>query len=207
MILNNIPSTPDSIPEDRVLQFVEGGGGLFSIHDTVFPYSPHRKLIAACGIRAAFDAVQPVQRPNGVVNQILLARANRDDPMQYFPVRAMAEGAGHPIMVGVREFEDGDSGSLVTIIPIKISGIYRQASSAEFRHKRVAHKWSATPVLTLHRITGGGIASHISVSCGVHCDRPLEAITPEHFHKQFDLNVLGVLLTTQDDQSRQVGPM
>jgi 3-oxoacyl-[acyl-carrier protein] reductase len=27
---------------------------------------------------------------------------------------------------------------------------------------------------------------------------PLEAITPEHFHKQFDLNVLGLLLTTQE---------
>ena len=27
---------------------------------------------------------------------------------------------------------------------------------------------------------------------------PLEAITPEHFHKHFDLNVLGVLLATQE---------
>ncbi|HWG45464.1 MAG TPA: SDR family NAD(P)-dependent oxidoreductase [Gemmataceae bacterium] len=27
---------------------------------------------------------------------------------------------------------------------------------------------------------------------------PLEAISAEHFHKQFDLNVLGLLLTTQE---------
>ena len=27
---------------------------------------------------------------------------------------------------------------------------------------------------------------------------PLDAITPEHFHKQFNLNVLGLLLTTQE---------
>jgi 3-oxoacyl-[acyl-carrier protein] reductase len=27
---------------------------------------------------------------------------------------------------------------------------------------------------------------------------PLEAVTPQHFHKQFDLNVLGLLLTTQE---------
>jgi 3-oxoacyl-[acyl-carrier protein] reductase len=27
---------------------------------------------------------------------------------------------------------------------------------------------------------------------------PLESITPEHFHKQFNLNVLGLLLTTQE---------
>jgi 3-oxoacyl-[acyl-carrier protein] reductase len=34
-------------------------------------------------------------------------------------------------------------------------------------------------------------------NAGVYEFRPLEQITPEHFHKQFDLNVLGLLLTTQ----------
>jgi 3-oxoacyl-[acyl-carrier protein] reductase len=32
---------------------------------------------------------------------------------------------------------------------------------------------------------------------GVYEFGPLEAITPEHFHKQFDVNVLGLLLVTQ----------
>ncbi len=32
---------------------------------------------------------------------------------------------------------------------------------------------------------------------GVYEMMPLEAITPEHFHKQFDVNVLGLLLVTQ----------
>lgn len=32
---------------------------------------------------------------------------------------------------------------------------------------------------------------------GVYEFGPVEAITPEHFHKQFDTNVLGLLLTTQ----------
>src|SRR6266481_3238362 len=35
-------------------------------------------------------------------------------------------------------------------------------------------------------------------NAGIYEFAPLEAITPEHFHKQFDLNVLGVLLTTQE---------
>lgn len=34
-------------------------------------------------------------------------------------------------------------------------------------------------------------------NAGVYEFLPLEGITPEHFHKQFDLNVLGLLLTTQ----------
>ncbi|MGI4854226.1 MAG: SDR family NAD(P)-dependent oxidoreductase [Janthinobacterium lividum] len=34
-------------------------------------------------------------------------------------------------------------------------------------------------------------------NAGVYEMLPLEAITPEHFHRHFDLNVLGLLLTTQ----------
>lgn len=35
-------------------------------------------------------------------------------------------------------------------------------------------------------------------NAGVFDFKPLESITPEHFHSQFDLNVLGLLLTTQE---------
>ena len=34
-------------------------------------------------------------------------------------------------------------------------------------------------------------------NAGVYDFAPIEAVTPEHFHKQFNLNVLGLLLTTQ----------
>ncbi len=35
-------------------------------------------------------------------------------------------------------------------------------------------------------------------NAGIYDFQPLENITPEHFHKQFDLNVLGLLLATQE---------
>lgn len=35
-------------------------------------------------------------------------------------------------------------------------------------------------------------------NAGVYEFAPLESVTPEHFHKQFNLNVLGLLLTTQE---------
>jgi 3-oxoacyl-[acyl-carrier protein] reductase len=35
-------------------------------------------------------------------------------------------------------------------------------------------------------------------NAGIYEFAPLEAITPEHFHRQFNLNVLGLLLTTQE---------
>jgi 3-oxoacyl-[acyl-carrier protein] reductase len=34
-------------------------------------------------------------------------------------------------------------------------------------------------------------------NAGVYEFNPIEAVTPEHFHKQFNVNVLGLLLTTQ----------
>jgi 3-oxoacyl-[acyl-carrier protein] reductase len=35
-------------------------------------------------------------------------------------------------------------------------------------------------------------------NAGIYEFSPLEAITPEHFHKQFDLNVLGLLVVSQE---------
>jgi 3-oxoacyl-[acyl-carrier protein] reductase len=35
-------------------------------------------------------------------------------------------------------------------------------------------------------------------NAGIYEFSPLENVTPEHFHKQFDLNVLGLLLATQE---------
>ncbi len=35
-------------------------------------------------------------------------------------------------------------------------------------------------------------------NAGIYEFQPLESITPEHFHKHFDLNVLGLLLATQE---------
>jgi 3-oxoacyl-[acyl-carrier protein] reductase len=42
-------------------------------------------------------------------------------------------------------------------------------------------------------------------NAGLYEFAPLEAITPEHFHKLFDLNVLGLLLTTQE-AAKHFGP-
>ena len=42
-------------------------------------------------------------------------------------------------------------------------------------------------------------------NAGVYEFAPLEAVTPEHFHKLFDLNVLGLILATQE-AAKQFGP-
>jgi 3-oxoacyl-[acyl-carrier protein] reductase len=43
-------------------------------------------------------------------------------------------------------------------------------------------------------------------NAGLYEFAPLEAVTPEHFHKQFNLNVLGLLLATQE-AVKLMGPM
>ena len=42
-------------------------------------------------------------------------------------------------------------------------------------------------------------------NAGIYEFAPLEAITPEHFHKMFDLNVLGLILATQE-AVKHIGP-
>jgi 3-oxoacyl-[acyl-carrier protein] reductase len=42
-------------------------------------------------------------------------------------------------------------------------------------------------------------------NAGVYDFKPLESVTAEHFHQQFDLNVLGLLLTTQE-AVKLIGP-
>jgi hypothetical protein len=65
LILNSIfPTAEGSIPENQILEFINAGGGVFAIHDSVYPYTFNRAFIAACGIRAAYGAMQMVVEPN-----------------------------------------------------------------------------------------------------------------------------------------------
>jgi 3-oxoacyl-[acyl-carrier protein] reductase len=42
-------------------------------------------------------------------------------------------------------------------------------------------------------------------NAGVYDFAPLDSVTPEHFHRMFDLNVLGLLLTTRE-AAKLIGP-
>ena len=44
-------------------------------------------------------------------------------------------------------------------------------------------------------------------NAGIYEFLPLEQITPEHFHKQFDLNVLGLILTSQEAVKHYIVPI
>lgn len=105
LVLNSIPSAPGSIPEDRILRFIEAGGGVFAVHDAVYPYASNRAFVAACGIRPAFGAIIQTATPSGVVAQVSLAVGNQSDPTSRFPIRPIPDGAEHPILTRVQEFE------------------------------------------------------------------------------------------------------
>jgi hypothetical protein len=90
LVLNSIPSVPGWIPEDRILRFIEAGGGVFAVHDAVFPYAANRQFIAACGIRNATAAMQLITKPDGTRLEIILARADPTDAMTRFPYQADA---------------------------------------------------------------------------------------------------------------------
>jgi hypothetical protein len=105
LVLNSIPSAKGSIPEDQILRFIDGGGSVFAIHDSVYPYAYNKDFIAACGIRAAYGAMQMVAELGRTFVQVNLAAPVPGDPLSRFPIDPMPAGAGHPILEGVETFE------------------------------------------------------------------------------------------------------
>ena len=68
--------------------------------------------------------------------------------------------------------------------------------------KAVAVQGDVSKPEAIDRVIGETVAAFgrldiLVNNAGVFEFKPLEAITPEHFHHQFDINVLGLLLTTQ----------
>ena len=55
-----------------------------------------------------------------------------------------------------------------------------------------------TRFVTEAKTAFGGKLDILVNNAGVYEFLPLEAITPEHYHRQFNINVLGLLLTTQE---------
>jgi 3-oxoacyl-[acyl-carrier protein] reductase len=64
-------------------------------------------------------------------------------------------------------------------------------------HGDVAKPADITRLLAETKTTFGKLDILVN-NAGVYEFAPLEAITPEHFHRQFNINVLGLLLTTQE---------
>jgi 3-oxoacyl-[acyl-carrier protein] reductase len=62
----------------------------------------------------------------------------------------------------------------------------------------VAQPADITRFVTEAKAAFGGKIDILVNNAGVYEFRPLEAITPEHYHRQFNVNVLGLLLTTQE---------
>jgi hypothetical protein len=113
LILNSLP--PDShFPQDRIVNYVQNGGGVLSLHDTLFPGPHNQLLLSATGVRYAFEAMTQETESRLLVQ---LARGNPDDPNFCFPIRVVPESATHPIMAGVKDFEIADELWAINIAP------------------------------------------------------------------------------------------
>ncbi len=77
-----------------------------------------------------------------------------------------------------------------------VAEITKQGGRAVAVQGNVAKKADITRLLEETKKAYGKLDILVN-NAGVYEFSPLEAITEEHFHKHFDLNVLGLLLTTQ----------
>jgi len=116
LVLNNLPINYE-LPQDRVVSFIRGGGGILCVHDTLFPSPYNQSLLAVAGVRLAYDAIKQEKRQDQYVNEFQLARGDPDDPNLRFAVRVVPEQTNHPIVAGVEDFEIGDEFWAINIAP------------------------------------------------------------------------------------------
>ncbi len=105
LVLNSLPPDPH-FPQDRIVSYIQSGGGVLSLHDTLFPGPHNQSLLAATGVRYAFEAITVEQREGRITYH--LALGNPDDSNFRFPLRVVPENATHPIVAGVEDFEVAD---------------------------------------------------------------------------------------------------
>ena len=107
VILNSLPRD-QGLPQDRLVSYVQNGGGLVCIHDTLFPEQHNQALLAAAGVRYAFEAIT-AQNQDGLITYVFhLANGDPSNPSLRFPLRVVAENATHPIVEGLEDFEVAD---------------------------------------------------------------------------------------------------
>jgi 3-oxoacyl-[acyl-carrier protein] reductase len=85
-----------------------------------------------------------------------------------------------------------------------VADIVRNGGKAVAVQADVAKKPDIRRLFSAARETFGRLDVLVN-NAGVYEFAPLEAITPEHFHKLFDLNVLGLILATQE-AAKHFGP-
>jgi hypothetical protein len=104
LVLNSLPPSYE-LPQDRLVSYVQTGGGLLCIHDTLFPGQHNQAILAAAGVRYAFEAITIQSHDGAITNVIHLAKGDPADPILRFPLRIVTENATHPIVSGLDDFE------------------------------------------------------------------------------------------------------
>lgn len=116
LVLNSLPGSHE-LPQDRILSFIRGGGGVLCVHDTLFPSAHNQSLIAVAGVRLAYDAITVEQRGDQYLNVFHLALGDPTDPNRRFALRVVPEQATHPIVAGTSDFELADEFWAINIAP------------------------------------------------------------------------------------------
>jgi len=105
IILNNLNDKFPAFKEERIIEYVESGGGLLCIHDTVSPQYGYKKISVLVGIQEAYDTYTYERDGNIVKKTQWLAIPERNNPAQLIPIKIVNDNDTHPILENVNEFE------------------------------------------------------------------------------------------------------
>lgn len=104
-----------------------------------------------------------------------------------------AQGIGKDVAERLR-----NSGAKVALWDLDAEELRRTASALDAHAELVDQTdWTAVQRAAKNTLASFGTIDILVNNAGIYEFGALEQITPEHFHKQFDTNVLGLLLVTQ----------
>jgi hypothetical protein len=154
LILNSLPRDYD-IAQDRIVTYLNAGGAILCLHDTLFPGPHNQSLLATIGVRYAFDAITVDQNQGRYIYN--LAVGNPDDPNLCFPIRVVPENATHPIVDMMTDFEIADE-----LWPINTAPGVKQLLTADVGDRIPCHPRFRQPVTVCGcRAVGKGRAAFL----------------------------------------------
>ena len=183
-------------------------------------------VLAACGTMLdaqtvpAAPAATPAPRPAGPPPRTPLASGPFDFETQAgkIHVEVVARRLENPWSIaflpdGSALVTERDSGKMLHIVGRKVSEVGQVSVVSEINRnggKAIAVKADVAKKADIDYLFAEtkkafGKADILVNNAGVYEFLPLEQVTEEHFHKQFNVNVLGLVLTTQE-AVRQFGP-
>lgn len=127
IVLNNVNlAIPEvNVSAVRLLEYVDGGGGCFAIHDSTFIRPGFEQFLETLGIQQAYGGYQTQQVNEGILTRVMLVQSDPNALHPSFIVKPDKKNRNLPIVESIKRFNLCDEywaiNTLADVIPLLIA--------------------------------------------------------------------------------------